>query len=121
MLISGVQQSDSVIHIHISILFQILIPFRLLQNIEHGSLCYTVGPSWLSTFKYSSVYMSIPNSQFIHMPHLSFLVTISLFTMSVCLFLFCKEVHLYHFFFFLDSTYKWYHMIFVFFCLTYFT
>ena len=27
------------------------------------------------------------------------------------LFLFCKEVHLYHFFFFLDSAYKWYHMI----------
>ena len=30
-------------------------------------------------------------------------------------FLFYKWVHLYHF---LDSTYKWYHMIFVFFCLT---
>ena len=33
VLISGVQQSDSVIHIHVSILFQILFPFRLLQNI----------------------------------------------------------------------------------------
>ena len=40
MLVSGVQQSDSVIHIHVSILFQILYPFRLLQNIERSSLCY---------------------------------------------------------------------------------
>ena len=42
MLVSGVQQSDSVIHIHVSILFQILFPFRLLQNLEQCSLCYTV-------------------------------------------------------------------------------
>ena len=34
VLVSGVQQSDSVMHIHISILFQILFPFTLLQNIE---------------------------------------------------------------------------------------
>ena len=32
VLVSGVQQSDSVIHI--SILFQILFPYRLLQNID---------------------------------------------------------------------------------------
>ena len=31
----------------LSILFQILFPFRLLQNIEQSSLCYTVGPYWL--------------------------------------------------------------------------
>ena len=34
MLVSGVQQSDSVIHIPISIPFQILFPYRLLQDIE---------------------------------------------------------------------------------------
>ena len=28
--------------------FQILFPYRLLQNIEYSSLCYTVGPCWLS-------------------------------------------------------------------------
>ena len=44
MLVSGVQQSDSVIHIHVSILFQILFPFSLLQNIEECSLCCVVGP-----------------------------------------------------------------------------
>ena len=32
VLVSGVQQSDSVIHICVSILFQVLFPFRLLQN-----------------------------------------------------------------------------------------
>ena len=31
-----------------SILFQILFPYRLLQNIECNSLCYTVGPCRLS-------------------------------------------------------------------------
>ena len=44
VLVSGVQQSNSVIHIHMPILFQILFLFMLLQNIEQSSLCYTVGP-----------------------------------------------------------------------------
>ena len=42
VLISAVHQSDSVIHIYI--LFQILFPYRLVQNIEYSYLCYTVGP-----------------------------------------------------------------------------
>ena len=37
-LVSGVQSSDSVIHIHVSTLLQILFPFRLLQNIEQRDL-----------------------------------------------------------------------------------
>ena len=41
VLASGVQQSDSVIHV--SIVFQILFPFRLVQSIE-SSLCSTAGP-----------------------------------------------------------------------------
>jgi len=45
------------------------------------------------------------------------LITISLFSVSVSLFLFCKQVH-YHF---LESTYQWHHMIFLFLPLTYFT
>ena len=48
-------------------------------------------------FIYSSVYMSIPISQFfspLHPP----LVFICLFSMSVSLFLLCKQIHLYHFF-----------------------
>ena len=34
VLVSGIQQSDSVIHTHKSTLFQILFPYRLLQNTE---------------------------------------------------------------------------------------
>ena len=44
--VSGVQTSDSVIHIYVSV-YQILFPFRLLHNIEQSSLCYTVGPCCL--------------------------------------------------------------------------
>ena len=36
------------LHIHISILWQILFPFSLLCNTEQISLCCTVGPCWLS-------------------------------------------------------------------------
>ena len=36
VLVSDVQQSNSVIHIHASIHFQILFPFMLLYNIEHA-------------------------------------------------------------------------------------
>ena len=45
VLVPDAQQSDSVIQV--SILFQILFPFRLLRNIDQISLCYTVGPCWL--------------------------------------------------------------------------
>ena len=31
-------------HIHVSLLFQIVFPFKLLQNIEQSALCYMVGP-----------------------------------------------------------------------------
>ena len=48
VLVSGAQESDSVIHIHVSTLFQILFPFRLLQNTEQTCLSYTVGTCWLS-------------------------------------------------------------------------
>ena len=46
VLVSGVQQGDSVIHTHASFLFQILFPIRLLQNTEQNSLCYTESSYW---------------------------------------------------------------------------
>ena len=46
VLISAVQQSDSVIYIYIYI--YILFHCGLLQDIEYSSLCYTVGPCCLS-------------------------------------------------------------------------
>ena len=50
VLCLSVQHSDSVMHIHVSVPFRILFPFRLSQSIERSSLCYTVGPYWLSVF-----------------------------------------------------------------------
>ena len=44
VFIPGVQQSDSGVHIHVSILFQFIFPFMLLNSIEQSSLCYTVCP-----------------------------------------------------------------------------
>ena len=44
LLVSDKQWSDSVIHIYVAILFQIIFPFRLLQSIEQCSLGCTVGP-----------------------------------------------------------------------------
>ena len=44
VFVSGERQCDSIIHIYVSLLFQILFPFGLLQNIEQSSLCCTVGP-----------------------------------------------------------------------------
>ena len=35
-------------YVYTSILFQILFHYRILQNIEYSSLCYIVGPCWLS-------------------------------------------------------------------------
>ena len=42
VLALDVQQSDSVIHMHVSILYQILFPIRLLQSSEQSSLDYRV-------------------------------------------------------------------------------
>ena len=90
VLVSGVQQRDSVVHIHVSILFQILFPFRLLQNIEQNSLCYAVGPYWLSIL-YIVVCICQSQTPTLSRPHLSPLVTLSLFSkpvesVSVCFF-----------------------------------
>ena len=46
IIISAVQQSDSVIHGHTSILFQILFPHRPSKNTGQSSLWYTAGPHW---------------------------------------------------------------------------
>ena len=47
VLISAVQQSDSVIHIY-TFFFNILFHYGLSQEIGYSSLCYTVAPCCLS-------------------------------------------------------------------------
>ena len=53
------------VYIHVSTLFQILFPFRLLQNTEQSSLLLYSRSLLVIYFIYSSVYMSVPISQFI--------------------------------------------------------
>ena len=48
VIVSGEQWRDSDMHIHISILPQTLLPSKLPHSIEQSSMCYTVGPCWLS-------------------------------------------------------------------------
>ena len=62
-------------------------------------------------FKCVSVYLLIPTSCFIIPLHLSPLVTSGLSSKSISMFLFCTLVQGYQF---IDSNYKWYHMIWVF-------
>ena len=63
VLVSDVQHTDPVIHMHLFILFQALFPYRLLQKTEQHSLCYIAGPCWLSIL-YTVVCMLIPIFQF---------------------------------------------------------
>jgi len=82
VLVSGVQQSDSVTHIFN--LFQILFPYRLLQNIEYRRSCSVIYfLYWLCVYVHLKLLM-YPSAQS------SPLVTISLFSNCVSLFLFCK-------------------------------
>ena len=57
VLVSSIQQSDSVIHmsIYLYILFQIIFCYRLLQDTEFSSVCYTGDLCCLPVFIYSSV------------------------------------------------------------------
>ena len=79
-------------YIHIYLLFcQICFPYKLLQILSYCSLCY-IGGLCCSSILYGvicSAYILIPTSYFIPPPHLSPLVTIDLFSMSIDLFLFC--------------------------------
>ena len=58
VLVSGVQHSESVIHLHKSILFQILSPIRLLHNFEQNSLCYAVDAYWLFVLNIECVHVN---------------------------------------------------------------
>ena len=48
VIVSGERWRDSATHIHASIVPQTPLPSRLPHNIEQSSMCYTVGPCWLS-------------------------------------------------------------------------
>ena len=92
---SDAQQSDSVIHIYI--LFHIRFHYGLLQDIESGLLCSTVGPCCFSilciavcTCQPQTLNASLPYNPCLLGNH-------SLFSMSVSLFLF-QDVFIFYLF-----------------------
>ena len=107
--VSGVQRSDSVIHTYIYIILQILFFYRLLQDTEYSSLCYTVGPCYLSILY---IVVSI-NPKFLIYTSRRFPFGNHKFVSYVCESISVLQISSFVSFF-LDSTYKWYHMIFVF-------
>ena len=75
----------------VSILPQTPLLSRMPHNIEQNSMCYSRSLLVIH-FKYSNVYLSLPNSLTITSPHLFILATISSFCKSMSLFLFCKFI-----------------------------
>ena len=62
MFVSGTSHTDfTYICTHTCIIFQILFPYSLLQNIEYSSLRYRVGPCWLSIL-FTVVCFSLPQT-----------------------------------------------------------
>ena len=80
--VSGLQQSESVLHINISILF---FPCRSLQTIEQDFLCYRAG-SHESSAVHDSVDSSLPAVVLPAVTIRLVLKSMSLFMGFVCLF-----------------------------------
>ena len=116
MRISAAQQSDLLIHIYISILFKKIFfshidYHRILSRVCSAIQQIPVGQSKNGKPPVHSIPLVHPYPPL----NLSPLVTISLFSNSVSLFLFCNKFIC---ILFLDSMYKRYHMMFLFHCLT---
>ena len=92
VLVSSVQP---VIQLYIYILFQIIFPYRSLQNLEYSSL---YGRSLLVIyFTYSSVYMLIPNFSVSSIPLFPFGNFKFVFYVCESISVY-KQVYLYHYF-----------------------
>ena len=112
MLVSGVHQSDSVFYIYICVYVCVYIYIYIyicihthththIHSFSDSFPIQVITEYWVEFpvlysrslliiyFIYNSVYLLIPNSQFIPPSYVSPLVSINLFSMSVSLFLFC--------------------------------
>ena len=83
MIVSDGQQRDSAIHTRVSILPQTPLPSRLPHNIEQELSVPYSRSLLLMHFKYSSVYLSIPNS--LTIPPTLPPATVSSLSLCVCL------------------------------------
>ena len=92
VILSGGQQRDSVIRVHVFILPQTPLPSRLPHNIEQSSLCCAIVPCWLSILnkQCGPVHSKLPNYHLPYPPYPSPpRQPVSSFSKSVNLFLFC--------------------------------
>ena len=83
---SGVQKVIQ-LYVYVYTVFLIISDHGLLQDIEYSSLCYTIGPCCLSIL-YVVVFISLSPRFWIYPSCLTSLVIMSLFSMSLGLFLF---------------------------------
>ena len=90
--VSAAEQSDSVIHAYVSVLFRFFSLIACYRILNNGSPCSTVGLFCVRSCAHVNLKLLIHPSPLFH------LETIIFFSMSVGLFLFCKQVHLCHFF-----------------------
>ena len=109
VMVSGVQQNNWAIYINVSILPHTSLLSRLPHYIKQCSLCYIVCSCWLFI-------LNIAVCRCQSQPPSLTLPLLPLNYESVNLFMFCKSVHLYDFFFY--SVYKGCHTVFLPFCLT---
>ena len=84
LIVSGEQQRVSAIHIHVSILLQ-----TLPHKIEQSSMCYTIGPFWLSIINIPVC--TCPSQTHYLFPPPFLLATMNLLSKSVSLFLFVSK------------------------------
>ena len=96
--VHGVSKSwtNSVLCIYTHSFLRILFHYGLSQDMEYSSLCYTVGPCCLSILYFKSLHLLTLISHSILPPTPFLLAITSLFSMSVILFLFHRQVHLCH-------------------------
>ena len=117
--ISAVQQSNPVIYTYI---YMYLCSFSYII-IHHNAqwqviiVLYAIQQD-LIAYPFKMLQFTSTNPKLPVQATLSPLKTTSLFSMSMSLFLFCRQVHLCRIF---DSRYKQYHVVYFFLSLTYFT
>ena len=114
MIVSGEQQRDTAVHTLVSILLQTPLPFRLPHNIEQSSLCYSVGPCWLSILNtvYVHVDFKLPNypfPQFSPYPVEQIISKVVLFLSLSHIYCYCFLIPFYNYLF----IYIWLHWVFI--------
>ena len=118
VIISALQQNDSVIHIHLSTLFQFLFPYRLSQNIGESSLCYVAGVL-LPSVIYTVVCICQTQTPPIYPSPTTVPFGNNMFVCEVWVYFCSVNKFICIIFFFLDFTCKWYHMMFAFLFMTF--